>query len=67
MIKTKSKLKENPFHITTKDHLIEVWLGEPNDEQWIDTNCTPYKLVEWSDWKTAPYVSLMEIENEFDI
>lgn len=21
----------------------------------------------WSEWKTAPYVSLMEIENEFDI
>ena len=33
MTKTKSKFKENPFHITTKDHLIEVWLGEPNDAE----------------------------------
>ena len=33
MTKTKSKNKENPFHITTKDHLIEVWLGEPNDAE----------------------------------
>jgi hypothetical protein len=31
MTKTKSKSKENPFHIATKDDLIEVWLGEPND------------------------------------
>jgi hypothetical protein len=33
MTKTKSKFKENPFHITTKDNLIEVWLGEPNDDE----------------------------------
>ena len=31
MTKTKSKPKENPFHIATKDDLIEVWLGEPNE------------------------------------
>lgn len=31
--KTNSKTKENPFHITTKEHLIEVWLGEPNDPE----------------------------------
>ena len=28
---TKTKTRENPFHIATKDDLIEVWLGEPND------------------------------------
>jgi hypothetical protein len=33
MTKTKSKLKENPFHIATKEHLVEVWLGEPNDAE----------------------------------
>ena len=33
MTKTKSKFKENPFHIATKEHLVEVWLGEPNDAE----------------------------------
>lgn len=33
MTKTKSKFKENPFHIVSKEHLIEVWLGEPNDAE----------------------------------
>ena len=33
MTKTKSKFKENPFHIVSKDHLVEVWLGEPNDAE----------------------------------
>ncbi len=32
MTKTKS-LKENPFHIVRKEHLVEVWLGEPNDAE----------------------------------
>lgn len=32
MTKTKS-LKENPFHIVIKEHLVEVWLGEPNDAE----------------------------------
>ena len=32
MTKTKS-LKENPFHIVSKEHLVEVWLGEPNDAE----------------------------------
>jgi hypothetical protein len=27
------KTRENPFHITTKDNLVEVWLGEPNDAE----------------------------------
>ena len=31
MTKTKSKFKENPFRIVSKEHLVEVWLGEPND------------------------------------
>ena len=33
MTKNKSKFKENPFHIATKEHLVEVWLGEPNDAE----------------------------------
>jgi hypothetical protein len=33
MTKTKSKFKENPFHIVSKEHLVEVWLGEPNDAE----------------------------------
>jgi hypothetical protein len=33
MTKTKSKLKENPFRIVSKEHLVEVWLGEPNDAE----------------------------------
>ncbi len=34
MTKTKSKFKENPFHIVSKkENLIEVWLGEPNDAE----------------------------------
>lgn len=33
MTKTKSKLKENPFHIVSKENLVEVWLGEPNDAE----------------------------------
>jgi hypothetical protein len=33
MTKTKSKLKENPFHIVSKEHFVEVWLGEPNDAE----------------------------------
>jgi len=32
MTKTKS-FKENPFHIVSKEHLVEVWLGEPNDAE----------------------------------
>lgn len=31
MVKTKSKHKENPFYIVRKEHLVEVWLGGPND------------------------------------
>ena len=26
-------LKENPFHIVSKENLVEVWLGEPNDAE----------------------------------
>jgi hypothetical protein len=33
MTKTKSKFKENPFHIVSKEHFVEVWLGEPNDAE----------------------------------
>ena len=33
MTKTKSKFKENPFHIVSKENLVEVWLGEPNDAE----------------------------------
>jgi len=33
MTKTKSKFKENPFSIVRKEHLVEVWLGEPNDAE----------------------------------
>jgi len=33
MTKNKSKLKENPFHIVSKEHFVEVWLGEPNDAE----------------------------------
>ena len=33
MTKTKSKFKDNPFHIVSKEHLVEVWLGEPNDAE----------------------------------
>lgn len=33
MTKTKSKFKENPFYIVSKEHLVEVWLGEPNDAE----------------------------------
>ena len=33
MTKTKSKFKENPFHIVSKKNLVEVWLGEPNDAE----------------------------------
>jgi hypothetical protein len=32
-VMTKSKLKENPFHIVSKENLVEVWLGEPNDAE----------------------------------
>lgn len=55
MSKTKSKFKENPFHITTKDQLVEVWLGEPNeaeseyilaiDKQWLPELITKLKGV----------------------
>ena len=31
MTKPESKFKDNSFHIVSKDDLIEVWLGEPND------------------------------------
>jgi hypothetical protein len=31
--KTKSKFKENPFHIVSKENWVEVWLGEPNDAE----------------------------------
>ena len=33
----------------------------PEAEQWMGAN---HKLVEWSGWETAPYVNLMEIEND---
>lgn len=33
MTKTKSKFKDNSFHIVSKGDLIEVWLGEPNDAE----------------------------------
>jgi hypothetical protein len=33
----------------------------PEAEQWMGAD---WKLVEWSGWETAPYVSLMETEND---
>ena len=41
--KTKSKFKENPFHIVSKEHFFEVWLGEPNDAE-SDYILTIHKL-----------------------
>jgi hypothetical protein len=33
----------------------------PENEQWVGLKGD---LVEWSGWETAPYVSLMETEND---
>lgn len=33
----------------------------PENEQWLDFKGD---WVEWSYWETAPYVNLMEIEND---
>jgi hypothetical protein len=33
MTKPKSKFKDNSFHIVSKENLVEVWLGEPNDAE----------------------------------
>ena len=41
--KTKSKFKENQFHIVSKEHFVEVWLGEPNDAE-SDYILTIHKL-----------------------
>ena len=40
MTKTKSKFKENPFYIVRKEHMVEVWLGVPNDaeSEWVHDN-----------------------------
>ena len=31
MVKAKSEFTKNSFHIVNKGHLVEVWLGEPNN------------------------------------
>ena len=33
----------------------------PETEQWVGAD---WKLVEWSNWETAPYVKVEEIEND---
>lgn len=56
MTKTKSKPKDNPFHITTKDHLIEVWLGKPNDAE------SDYVLTIDKSWLPELIAKLKEVK-----
>ena len=39
MAKKKAEFKANPFNVSVKNHLVEVWLGEPNggESEWILT------------------------------
>lgn len=57
MSKTKSKFKENPFHIVTKEHnLVEVWLGEPNDAE------SDYILTIHKSWVPELVAKLTEVK-----
>ncbi len=56
MNKIKSKFKENPFHIVSKEHSVEVWLGEPNDTE------SEYILSIHKSWLPELIVKLQEVK-----